>query len=250
VASRPALPARRPLGAPADELLVVAGTRADLGLCTPEPDHPLFDHLTLRDCTWHYHGVLTPPDGAEVLVTLPTGEALLYVDRISSGHAGDRDAGPDAPLRQPLHARRRAIPRRLPALGGGGGGSMSCGYRDFCDLHAAGVDQRRRARASAASLRCNGGLSHHAASASSAAFSSASICTSVSSTLRRARTAVPLRTAGDAGGRSGPTSNGSASEMVCHMILGPSVARRAGHSFEEEDATRQIPAADGGVTRR
>ncbi|QYN37511.1 hypothetical protein K1T35_09865 [Pseudonocardia sp. DSM 110487] len=57
---------------------------ADLGLRTPDPEHPLFDHLTLRDCTWHYHGVLTPPDGAEVLVTLPTGEALLYVDRVST----------------------------------------------------------------------------------------------------------------------------------------------------------------------
>ena len=57
---------------------------ADLGLRTPDPEHPLFDHLTLRDCTWHFHGVLAPPDGAEVLVTLPTGEALLYVDRVST----------------------------------------------------------------------------------------------------------------------------------------------------------------------
>jgi hypothetical protein len=57
---------------------------ADLGLRTPNPEHALFDHLTVRDCTWHYHGVLTPPDGAEVLVTLPTGEALLYVDRVST----------------------------------------------------------------------------------------------------------------------------------------------------------------------
>lgn len=58
---------------------------ADLGLRTPDPEHALFGHLTVRDCTWHYHGVLTPPDGAEVLVTLPTGEALLYVDRVSTG---------------------------------------------------------------------------------------------------------------------------------------------------------------------
>ncbi|MCW0213099.1 MAG: hypothetical protein OJJ54_07055 [Pseudonocardia sp.] len=57
---------------------------ADLGLRTPDPEHRLFDHLTIRDCTWHYHGVLTPPDGAEVLITLPTGEALLYVDRVST----------------------------------------------------------------------------------------------------------------------------------------------------------------------
>jgi len=57
---------------------------ADLGLSSPAPEHPLFEHLTLRDCTWHYHGVLDPPDGAEVLVALPTGEALLYVDRVST----------------------------------------------------------------------------------------------------------------------------------------------------------------------
>lgn len=57
---------------------------ADLGLASPSPDHALFDHLSLRDCTWHYHGALTPPEGAETLVALPTGEALLYVDRVST----------------------------------------------------------------------------------------------------------------------------------------------------------------------
>ncbi|WP_300010136.1 hypothetical protein [Pseudonocardia sp.] len=57
---------------------------ADLGLTSPSPDHALFDHLSLRDCTWHYHGALTPPDGADTLVALPTGEALLYVDRVST----------------------------------------------------------------------------------------------------------------------------------------------------------------------
>jgi hypothetical protein len=57
---------------------------ADLGLRTPVPEHPLLRRLALRDCTWHYHGVLEPPAGAEVLVTLPGGEALLYVDRVST----------------------------------------------------------------------------------------------------------------------------------------------------------------------
>lgn len=57
---------------------------AALELRTPSPGHALFEHLTLRDCTWHYHGALDPPPGAEVLVTLPTGEALLYVDRQST----------------------------------------------------------------------------------------------------------------------------------------------------------------------
>ena len=44
----------------------------------------MFDHLHLRDCTWHYHGVLDPPEGAEVLVALPSGGVLLYVDRVST----------------------------------------------------------------------------------------------------------------------------------------------------------------------
>lgn len=57
---------------------------ADLGLTAPNPDHGLFDHLGIRDCTWHYHGALDPPSGAVVLVALPTDEALLYVDRVST----------------------------------------------------------------------------------------------------------------------------------------------------------------------
>lgn len=56
----------------------------DLGLRSPMPDHPLFGHLELSHCTWHYHGVLHPPAGAEVLLTVPSGEALLYVDRVST----------------------------------------------------------------------------------------------------------------------------------------------------------------------
>lgn len=57
---------------------------ADLGLRFLAPDHALFDHLELSDCTWHYHGVLDPPAGAQALVTVPSGEALLYIDRVST----------------------------------------------------------------------------------------------------------------------------------------------------------------------
>lgn len=56
----------------------------DLGVRLGDEEHPLFRRLTLRDCTWHYHGVLEPPEGAQVLVRLTTGEALLYVDRVST----------------------------------------------------------------------------------------------------------------------------------------------------------------------
>ncbi|MGQ0631054.1 MAG: hypothetical protein ACT4P1_08415 [Sporichthyaceae bacterium] len=57
---------------------------ASLGLHSPTPEHALFDHLSLRDCSWHYHGVLTPPEGAQSLVALPGGESLLYVDQVST----------------------------------------------------------------------------------------------------------------------------------------------------------------------
>jgi hypothetical protein len=57
---------------------------ADLGVRLGDQDNPLFRRLTLRDCTWHYHGVLEAPEGAQVLVKLATGEALLYVDQVSS----------------------------------------------------------------------------------------------------------------------------------------------------------------------
>lgn len=57
---------------------------ADLGVRLGTTEHPLLQRLTLRDCTWHYHGVLQPPDGASVLVQLTTGEALLYVDQVST----------------------------------------------------------------------------------------------------------------------------------------------------------------------
>ena len=56
---------------------------ADLGIRLGAPEHPLFQRLTLRDCTWHYHGVLEAPEGAQVLVKLATGEALLYMDQVS-----------------------------------------------------------------------------------------------------------------------------------------------------------------------
>lgn len=57
---------------------------ADLGVRLADEAHPLFRRLTVRDCTWHYHGVLELPEGAQALVTLTTGEALLYVDRVST----------------------------------------------------------------------------------------------------------------------------------------------------------------------
>jgi hypothetical protein len=57
---------------------------ADMGLTAADAGHSFFDHLRVEDCTWHYHGVLEPPSGAEALVNLPDGQTLLYIDKVST----------------------------------------------------------------------------------------------------------------------------------------------------------------------
>ena len=57
---------------------------ATSGLHAHLPDHDLWRHLTLEDATWHHHGVLRPPAGAELLITHDDGGAVLYVDRVSA----------------------------------------------------------------------------------------------------------------------------------------------------------------------
>lgn len=57
---------------------------ASSGLHAHLPDHGLWRHLRLEDATWHHHGILRPPEGAEVLVTHDDGGAVLYVDRVST----------------------------------------------------------------------------------------------------------------------------------------------------------------------
>jgi hypothetical protein len=57
---------------------------ADLGIRLGEHERPLVERLTLGECTWHYHGMLEAPEGAQVLVKLAIGEALLHVDQVST----------------------------------------------------------------------------------------------------------------------------------------------------------------------
>lgn len=57
---------------------------ASLGMAASEPDDPFWRRLRLADVTWHYHGVLDPPAGAQSLVELNDGGSLLYVDRTST----------------------------------------------------------------------------------------------------------------------------------------------------------------------
>lgn len=57
---------------------------APSGLVAAAPGHEFFDHVTLDDATWHQHGIFRAPADAEVLVATDTGEAVLYVDRVST----------------------------------------------------------------------------------------------------------------------------------------------------------------------
>jgi hypothetical protein len=57
---------------------------ASSGLVLKQPEHSLFQYITLADCTWHQHGVFWPPDGVEQLVTMEDGGVVLYVDRVST----------------------------------------------------------------------------------------------------------------------------------------------------------------------
>jgi hypothetical protein len=54
------------------------------GLVLAQPDHSLFRYITLRDATWHYHGVFWPPQGAQTLIGTEDGGAVLYLDRVST----------------------------------------------------------------------------------------------------------------------------------------------------------------------
>ena len=54
------------------------------GLVAAMPEHSLFDYMSLEDATWHYHGVFTPPAGAERIIEIEDGGTILYVDRVST----------------------------------------------------------------------------------------------------------------------------------------------------------------------
>lgn len=56
------------------------------GLILSSPEHSLFTkYLTLKECTWHQHGVFWAPSGAEVLISTEDGGAVMYEERLESG---------------------------------------------------------------------------------------------------------------------------------------------------------------------
>lgn len=56
---------------------------ASSGLVVDSPDHPMFQHLSLQDATWHYHDQFTPPPGARSLISCREGGSILYEDTVS-----------------------------------------------------------------------------------------------------------------------------------------------------------------------
>jgi hypothetical protein len=57
---------------------------ASSGLVLTKPEHGLFNYIDQAACTWHQHGVFTPPEGAETLVSLEDGGVVMYVDQVST----------------------------------------------------------------------------------------------------------------------------------------------------------------------
>lgn len=57
---------------------------AKSGLVLTQPEHSLFQYLSIEDCTWHQHGVFWPDEGVEALVSLAEGGVILYIDRVST----------------------------------------------------------------------------------------------------------------------------------------------------------------------
>lgn len=57
---------------------------AKSGLVLDQPEHDLFNYISLEAATWHYHGVFYPPEGAQTLISTDEGGAVMYIDQTST----------------------------------------------------------------------------------------------------------------------------------------------------------------------
>lgn len=57
---------------------------AKSGLVLEKPDASLFDYITLKDATWHQHGVFWPPENTETLISMEDGGSIFYIDKVST----------------------------------------------------------------------------------------------------------------------------------------------------------------------
>ncbi len=89
------------------------------------PEHEFFRAVPFATTIWHFHGVLTPPAGAQTLIDVPAdpagrdsgGRAVVRRPRDVARTADRGDARSILSSRQRLHAGHDQIPRWLPALG-------------------------------------------------------------------------------------------------------------------------------------
>ncbi len=54
------------------------------GLELTQPEHPLFEFISLHDATWHYHGVFFPSSEVETLIQVKGDGAVFYIDKAST----------------------------------------------------------------------------------------------------------------------------------------------------------------------
>ena len=55
-----------------------------LGLRAADPEHPFLRRVPVENATWHHHGVLWPPEGAEPVIVTRDGASVIYIDRVST----------------------------------------------------------------------------------------------------------------------------------------------------------------------
>lgn len=57
--------------------------KGDLPLTERNNMHALYEHVTLKDMKWHYHGTFEPPQGAVSLVDNDEERSIFYIDNVS-----------------------------------------------------------------------------------------------------------------------------------------------------------------------
>ena len=57
---------------------------AESGLTVKDPEHSLFEYLTLNDATWHQHGYFNAPEKSRSLIEIKNKGSILYDDQSST----------------------------------------------------------------------------------------------------------------------------------------------------------------------
>lgn len=57
---------------------------ADSRLRNVQPEHPVWQHISLPDATWHQHGFFTLPEGCRSLIDHADGGSIFYEDNVTT----------------------------------------------------------------------------------------------------------------------------------------------------------------------